>query len=125
MNDIPNLILDTLETEFTQEFFNYFFTGNRSSYLDEIFNYLKIHPIVMQEEIDDVPEEYAAISCLACRAGATSLITSFRRGATEATLSRMALELCLNLNLQPQNVCQGLIDFNIVNIFFLLIKTVG
>lgn len=117
------MIQDTLELDFMEEFEQFMESGVRSEKLNAMYRFLKVHPMVREiEEIDDIPEEYARLTCLACRAGAATVISAFRRGADEPTLNRMSTELCQNLNLQTAEVCQGLVNFNIVSLPCTILK---
>jgi hypothetical protein len=68
-------------------------------------------------ETEDVPENFASLQCLVCRASLGVLIDDRRAGKTEAQLYDSALSLCKLLTSYNDDVCSGLIRLNIVSVF--------
>ncbi len=91
-------------------------SGVRSEKLKAMYKFLRVPTEIREiEEVEDIPEEYARVTCLACRAGVAPIIATFRRGASVETMNRMAFELCVNLNIATAEVCQGAVNLNIVS----------
>lgn len=102
------------------EYQTYYETGNKSEKLSEMMDFLKIHESVRKMEIDDVPEPYGLITCLGCKAGVNIILDYRRRGKDEGFIVDVAIKLCKDLKIQPDEVCTGIVPINIDPILYVI-----
>lgn len=57
---------------------------------------------------------YQTTVCALCRSAVGVLIDFRRAGMSAEELAGIAVDLCVNLEIQPENVCKGAIDMNVV-----------
>jgi hypothetical protein len=106
--------------EFVQEYQTYFETGNKSVKLAEMMHFLKFPKMLRRYELEDAPEEYGAITCLGCKAGVNIILDYRRRGKDENFLNKVAIDLCKGLNIQPDEVCEGIVPINLEPIIYII-----
>lgn len=106
---------DHMEVQFMNEYNNYTESGVRSKALTQMFNMLQIDKQFYRNEFDDLPEKFASVTCLMCRAGVGTLLRNRRNGQTEEQLKPSAIDLCKSVSSQSDVVCIGLVDLNFVS----------
>lgn len=105
-----------LEKSFTKEYKKQKTTGQPSRKYEKILEHLKQTPTTFRRhDMDDLPPEKQDITCLMCRAVVNTFL-DYRRVEEydDEDMAQEAIDLCTSMNLQPENVCEGLIRMHMV-----------
>ncbi|XP_059469122.1 sphingomyelin phosphodiesterase-like [Neocloeon triangulifer] len=67
-------------------------------------------------------EERLDLTCSLCRVAANDILDWFNAGDPPEVLVNKTVNLCLNLNIQTERVCRGLIESNIDLVYYIMIE---
>ncbi|CAB3360245.1 Hypothetical predicted protein [Cloeon dipterum] len=120
-------ILDKIEL-FAQDYDDYFLTGRKSAKLEEALNLISLRtmwkgasPKFDPSFLDLIsPEEREPITCLICDTLVNQVLGWIEAGETREQLVERVVTICLDLNIQKENVCRGLIESNIDIVLFIV-----
>lgn len=105
-----------LEKSFTKEYKKFKTTGVQSRKYEKMLEHLKMTPATLRrQEVENLPSEKQDVTCLMCRAVVNTFL-DYRRVEKydDEDMVQEAIDLCTSLNLQPENVCEGLIRMHMV-----------
>ncbi|XP_059484530.1 sphingomyelin phosphodiesterase-like [Neocloeon triangulifer] len=112
---------------FTQDYNEYYKSGKMSVRLQETMDLIRLQtpwkganpkfdPLFLQLIS---PEQKAPITCLLCDTLVNQVLGWIEAGETREQLVERAVTICLDLNIQKENVCRGLIESNIDILLFI------
>ena len=73
------------------------------------------HPLHTYEDIRDIKRVERLDVCSLCNTLTTTLLKNYRNGQTLEELKTVVLNVCVNLKIQTEAVCSGLIELNAVS----------
>jgi sphingomyelin phosphodiesterase len=105
-------ISDKLSTAYIQEYRNYQRYGNRSARFESLINVYKGPVDLKVKDFSTLPEPKSAALCFMCRMLVQLFIQERRNGASIEQIGQIAFDQCDILQLQPPEVCMGLVQLN-------------
>lgn len=106
-----------LEKSFAKEHKKFKTSGVTSRKYEKMLEHLRMTPSTFRKhDVDEAPVERQDITCLMCRAVVNTFL-DYRRVEQydDEDMVQEGIDLCTTMNLQPEQVCEGLIRLHMAS----------
>jgi len=112
---VLSVFADDITSLFTHEIDNWVRVQEESDTFRQLIHTLALPTNLQREDWRSFVGVRGAIICTICKSALNSFIKFRRQGTSEKHMRHKAIKLCTRLNLQTEEVCDGIITINLVS----------